>query len=316
MSVEIVFNELSAATPATHSSIGSRWMETLIRTVKSAVEGGCSRSIRTCIPFKEILLARDYPIVKWLNDPAIDRERSRYFLALATRHPALIDLPEKDNESLGYEFYFNGENCKGLGVAHIIDGLAVSFPSDKRWDTHQIQISKHFIENDSIEEECVSIHHASTPEHIGLLRQAISNLLLIDITNGNDLWRRRGELFPALTFCDNIAGVLQAMGLGDPHLMQIRKKLFELDRYARGWITGPYDRNQIPFKVTPEHKATKEQYAAERTFQAPGGQYHIFEEHGRITPGNWRIYFDPSVGPGRILVGYIGKKPPSAAFPS
>jgi hypothetical protein len=33
-----------------------------------------------------------------------------------------------------------------------------------------------------------------------------------------------------------------------------------------------------------------------------------------MTPGAWRIYFDPSIGPGMMHIGYIGRKLPTVKY--
>ena len=44
------------------------------------------------------------------------------------------------------------------------------------------------------------------------------------------------------------------------------------------------------------------------------GNEITFTWHGRMTPGAWRIYFDPSITPGMMYIGYIGQKLPTVKY--
>jgi hypothetical protein len=46
-------------------------------------------------------------------------------------------------------------------------------------------------------------------------------------------------------------------------------------------------------------------YGAERTFTSLDGTRRVFDWHVKV--GHWRIHFDPDVGPGKLLIGYVGK---------
>jgi hypothetical protein len=97
-------------------------------------------------------------------------------------------------------------------------------------------------------------------------------------------------------------------------LRQVAKRLGELERYFAGWNGGAFDPRALPMKVTTEHEATLQQYAEERTFVCPDGQKRLFHWHARMTPGAWRLYFDPDPESRRAIVGYIGKKPAGARY--
>ena len=46
----------------------------------------------------------------------------------------------------------------------------------------------------------------------------------------------------------------------------------------------------------------------ELTIKCPDTKERLFSWHLRMTPGAWRLYFSEELGPGKIIIGYIGIK--------
>jgi len=80
-------------------------------------------------------------------------------------------------------------------------------------------------------------------------------------------------------------------------------------------IEGAFAPDQLPFKATVESEPTLQKYHKERTFTCQDGNGITFSWHGRMTPGAWRIYFDPTIGHGMMQIGYIGPKLPTVNYP-
>ncbi len=162
----------------------------------------------------------------------------------------------------------------------------------------------------------VQIPHASNSFHIDELAGWIENRLKAGVQNGEDLWNRREELFPNLIFCNHVAKQILPLQPGDPLFRQIVKRLFELQTYCSAWNEGAFAPDQLLFKATVESESTMQKYSKERTFNCHGENEITFTWHGRITPGAWRIYFDPTIGPGMMQIGYIGPKLPTVKYPT
>lgn len=318
MDLEMVLNELSIKTPADNIHTARYWMSELIDTVRAASEAGVRRALRTHIDINFTVLADDYPLVRWRNDNDVDLEARRYFRLLVTQYPPLTDLPKLENEILAQDFFYMGDQASGLGVAYLLEGLAISFFSEPKWDSNTIRgIDRQWLEDDvNLLTDTIQVHHASRSQHILELSEWIRDRLRTAIQSGENLWNRRNELFPSLIFCENIKRQVCNLHAGNPLLRQIIKRLFEIDNYCRGWEIGPFDPDNLPFKATGENEATMNKYEKERTFNCPNNGEIAFVWHGRITPGAWRIYFDPSPGPGRMYIGYIGPKLPSVDYPT
>jgi hypothetical protein len=136
----------------------------------------------------------------------------------------------------------------------------------------------------------------------------IRDRLKIEVYNGLDLWNRKEELFPSLEFCENVNKQLQEIGNGEPILKQIIKRLLELEEYCKSWTAGSFNSDTIPCKVSPESNSRLKQFKEELTFKCPDGIKRIFSLHVRMTPGAWRLHFFTELGPGKIIIGYIGLK--------
>ena len=315
MDLEMVFNELSIDTPATSIWEAQQWMADFIDTIISASAAGINRVFRTHIDINNSLLAPEYPLSRWRNDAHVDLEARRYFRSIVSQYPPLDDLPEISNRMLSQDFFCQGRRAYGLGIAYLLESLAISLPSAKDWDVHEIEVEIEWLnEKEELISQNAQISHASNPSHIALLAGWITERFKTGVENGNDLWIRKEEMFPDLIFCDHVASQILPLQKGSPVFRQIVKRLFELQTYCSAWVKGPFSPDELPFKATVESEPTMQKHRNERTFTCPDGNEITFTWHGRITPGAWRIYFDLCIGPGMMHVGYIGPKLPTVKY--
>jgi len=316
MDLDMVLNELSISKPAPDIETAKEWMANLIHTARTASEAGVRRVIRTHIDINNTLLAKSYPLVKWRNDNQVDREMRRYFRSLVAQYPPLEDLPEVENERLSLDFIYDEKTAYGLGIAYLLECLCVSFMSHEIWMTTQLETERQWLdEDDNLASDSVNVYHASRPRHIRQLAAWIEKRLATGVENGADLWNRRAELFPSLLFCEHLQTALNKLHTNHPLFRPIIRRLFDIENYCRTWNSGSLSLDGLPFKAAAESKPTMQQYNKERTFTCPDGQVRTFSFHGRLTPFSWRIYFDPSTGPGRMIIGYIGPHLRTVRFP-
>ncbi|MEI6043956.1 MAG: hypothetical protein WCS37_06150 [Chloroflexota bacterium] len=313
MAVELVLNELSTQTLASDAQTARQIMSDLVQTIRKTTAYGVSKVFRCHSDFYATTLAPSYTLIQWLADKSIDQELRRYFRSLATQVPFLIDRPTEQSNALSFEFKYEGETAYGLGVAFLIDGLAVSLKSHPKWDTSSVEIE--LLQLDEAAEwvkESASVRHASCPEHLEQYAQWIRSCLKANIKTLEDLWKSRNTLFPSLSFCDEIEEQLQALKTRELMLHPVIKRLFELNDYAKTWQSGPFD-SQSLHKATPESQQTLDSYGDQRTFTCADGQPRIFSCHVRLTPDAWRIHFYP-LAPGQFFIGYIGPHLPTMKY--
>ncbi|MBD1892251.1 hypothetical protein [Coleofasciculus sp. FACHB-SPT9] len=316
MALEMVLNELSLCVPAANISTARQRMSDFIRTVRG-VKAQCGRqaTLRTQYDFYTTTLASDYPLRHWLNDSEVDREEQRFIKTLATKAPfsneiANLEIQDIENNLSNCEFRHQGELAIGLGVAYLLDALSVSFLFEPRWDCSRLDLTLTQFENEELIEEHLEIIHASRQHHVQEHAECIKkkNRRHAEELDGSDLWNRRDELFPSLEFCENVSQQIQSLSTSNPMLRQVVKRLFELEDYCKSWTSGAFNRDNLPSKATPESETRLQQFRQQLTFICSDGEKRIFSLHVRMTPGAWRLHFSVELGPGKIIIGYIGSK--------
>jgi len=150
------------------------------------------------------------------------------------------------------------------------------------------------------------VKHASKTEHITQHNKWIVLRIRSGIINGEELWRKRNELFPSLEFCGNVENQLKE--LSGLYLNQAIKKLFELELYFQNSAINFFNADLIPSKATQESESRKTEFRRKLTFLCPDGINRLFSWHLRMTPGAERLHFFPKIKERKFIVGYIGPK--------
>lgn len=318
MDLEMVLNELSLRPLANDVFDARQRMSEFMQAIVLATKAGVKKVLRTSSTLNAEELATGYPVARWLNDANVDRDMRRFFLMLATKAPFLVDINNPDVlDSFGLsDFYYGKYQAMGLGVAFLLDALAVSFRSDPIWDESYLQLRINQIDDDGeIAEVVENIPHASSSDHVHKHLPWISARVRSDtqavVREGVDIWQRKEVLFSRLYFCEQVKEQLKSLHHGDLRLKSILKRLYELEDFCNSWLDGPFDRNKIVSKATLESPVTLEKYSTERTFLCPDGVFRIFSWHVRLTPGAWRLYFYPLMEERKLIIGYIGPHLPT-----
>lgn len=306
----MVLNELSLQTPAPDIPTARERMSELIQTLRRATASGIKRILRTNSNINSLELAPGYPVARWRNDPESDREERRFFRTLSAKAPFWEDATEeiKDEFDLS-EVLYQGKPAMGLTFALVSDALPVSLLSDSKWDCSRLELQlRQLDDNEELIEESVEIVHASRSVHLGEHAEWIKNRIRITVGDGIELWQRRSELFPNLEFCEQVRPQVESLDATNPMFRQVLKRLFELEEYCQTWAIGTFNKDAIGRKVTPESESRLRQFADRLNIRCADGEYRLFSWHVRMTPGPWRLHFSVDLGPGRIIVGYIGPK--------
>ncbi|KAF3889641.1 MULTISPECIES: hypothetical protein [Nostocales] len=314
MDFDVILNELSLQNPAPNEAIARQWMSNFISTIKAIKDRGIKVSLRTKDDFHTTLLAPNYPLRRWLNDKEVDQIERGFIKTLATKSPFSTDLINsailniENNIGLS-EFCYQGEQVIGLGVAHILDTISVSLLSDEKWNCRYVNLEFRRIDEDGeLIDEVVKIVHASCKEHIQKHSEWFKYRIRTTVLDGLDIWNLREDLFPNLVFCDDVYKQVQSLNSGNPILRQVIKRLFEMEETCKNWTDGVFDMDSLPCKVSPESDSRLKRLKKELTFKCPDGNERVFSLHVRMTPGAWRLHFSVDLGPGKIIIGYIGLK--------
>lgn len=317
----MVLNELSLRISAEDIYTARQRMSDFMQMVVTATSHGVKRTIRTHSNLDSLELASGYPIARWRNDIDVDRDARRFFTTLITKSPFLNDVidPGVHNSFDLSDFFHDGDRAFGLGVAFLLEALAVSIRSEACWYAYKLQLTISQMGDDGeVTDSVVEIHHASSSnhvrEHMSWIKMRLQYAKQNALHDGMDIWNHKDEWFPNLYFCETVKERLSTIYHGDLILGQVLKKLQELEDYCNSWLDGPFDHTKINH-ATPESPATLETYGPEHTFQCHDGEFRKFSWHVRLTPGAWRMFFDPITEERRLIVGYIGPKLPTVLYP-
>ncbi|MEG4273884.1 MULTISPECIES: hypothetical protein [unclassified Microcoleus] len=311
MDLEMVFNELSARTLAPDISTARQWMSELIRTMVAAK--GCGlKGIRIQADFHAMILAESYPLSLWRNDPEVNKDERTFLKTLATKTPLSVDIPDIEIqikvEDPGCELSLQGIQSESFKVAYYLETLVISLHSELLWNASRINLDLIQIdENGELIVESVEVLHASQKNHVLEHADWIKKRQQTAVVDGLELWNRRTELFSSLEFCDRIRQQIES--LVEPKMLrQVVRKLFELDELSKNWTDGALDLDNLPSKVSPESESRLKEFKEQLNIECLDGKNRIFSLHVRMTPGAWRLHFCTELGPGKIIIGYIGPK--------
>ncbi len=300
-------NELSFVPPADDLAAGKIRAEQYVLTMRQATSRGIGRALQIPYDFWSTQLSSGYHLYNWRNDTSVERENRQFLVALATKMPYLADEAFLSSRWAELDCLWQTEKSLGLKAAYVSDGLALSLQSNSEWDRHEICCEIQAVTDSNIQCWTEKIHHASSPEHIKLQTSWILQRIQNTFRDGKDLWKRIGELFPLLDFCPGIEE--QMSNLPTIVAPGITRGLFYLNSYCMEWKSGPFNKTILQCNASPESEPTLNKYRKEHTFLCPDGNYRIFSWHAKL--GMCRIHFDPTLGAGRILVGYVGKHLPT-----
>jgi hypothetical protein len=311
--LEIVFNELSLQTLAAEINTARLWMEEFINTIRSVKPpSGFKRKLRTKSDFNYLLLAPDYRLVQWRNDPDIDPEKRRFIRTLQDKN----DPPLPDISDPGIEVIYQQQQAIGLYYAFVFNSLAISLQSDPQWNVDRLKVEVTTVDEEEFITTHESVLHASccnhVEEHYNWI-QAFQERIYQEVSNGVELWEQRRELFPNLEFCDPVKKQLEDILTRQLELQPVINILFELQKCCQNWDNGYFNLDGYSIEESGESKPTLDKYFKERTFRCPDGEERLFERHVKLRFCNWRIHFFP-VKPGQVIIGYIGRHLPTVKY--
>lgn len=309
--LELILNELSLKNYAPNLLKARELMSNLIETIKAVKGvGGTQVTLRSQYDFLDTILADNYPLRQWLNDRNVDKIERLFIKNLVRKSPFSAEVAHPEIQAIednigDIEFRYRGQSAIGLGVAYLLNTLSISLLSDQPWDTPYIEIEMTRLDD---EDEVARVRHISAKNHVTEHSEWIANKIRQNIQDGVDLWQSKAELFPHLEFCLNVERQLEQMVATNPIFQQILKRLSELEEAAHNWTEGSFNLDSLPSKVTPESESRLKDFSHKLTFMCPDGVSRLFSLHSRVTPGAGRLYFSLELGPGKIIIGYIGQK--------
>lgn len=315
--MQMIINDLSAKFPVDSVTEGRQIMNVFLNTYSEMKRIIVNDSVLMDQNYYSFVLAKDYRIEQWRNDPAVDVENKRRFRSLLNKS-VVYDSMEFDTESECSVIIEDKEyRSTGCLLVHETDGVAISFLSEECWREPELRGNYISLDDEAnIAELPVKIPNVSCEENVkyfGEKYEEKKEEWRREIRSGQDILKYRDMVFPNLIFCENaINGCCDNVGVVEAG--QVYKRLLELQRAAEQ-MGQQFEKESLP-KATPETSVTLEQYAVEHTFLMPDGNAQLFSWHIRFTGGYaGRIFFHPDAIQKKIYVGHIGHKLPTKKYP-
>lgn len=320
MNFDLILNELSLGNLASNEQTAQQLMSEFIKTIKAIKAQGVKVNLRTKDNLYTIIIAPNYPIRRWFSDA---NELERVFIkTLATKTPFSSDIANSEiqdieNNASLCEFNYQGKLAVGLGIAYVLNTIAISFLSEECWDCSRLELEyRWFNKNEELVYEIVEVIHASrsshVQEHIDFIQQ-IKERIREGVDDGVELWQRREELFPNLEFCETVKKQLENIRTGQLELQPVVNTLSEMQKCCENWNEGYFNLEKYPVEESGESRVTLDRYAEERTFLCLDGQERLFERHIKLRFCNWRIHFFAEK-PGKVIIGYVGRHLPTVKY--
>lgn len=204
-----------------------------------------------------------------------------------------------------------GVPAAGAGAAHLLNAPAVALGGVPRWEIDPLEILLGRMSEDddgTLEEMVVEVIHLCLPEQVDARAALLRERILRAVSGGNDLWRRKNELFPRLDFCDSVERQICGLSGNEFYFQRVVEALARLDASLAVWTSGPLHPGM---EHSPESQATLTHgsYGPMRDFVCPDRQTRRFKNHLKLFSNNWRIYYWETrlaEDGGRAFVGYVG----------
>ena len=301
MTMMVFLNELSAPQGRLDIHQGKAVMNALVGVLKAVKTKRSNMVLHSASPMKGMALGDLYSVGQWCNDPE-SKERWLWLRALQNKSPFEVGLENS------IEYKHDKVKAEGLGLSHLFGGLAVSFAHGEIWDDSTVSLVKHFLREDDsggavLEEETVETFHACHPDHVTSHADWLETACVTPVVDGEDLWNRRGDLFPHLDFLPRTESQVRKLLPGHPWLRAVADRLKELDSAVAGWQPATM-RYPDWCNVTPEGENRKKLC----WFNDIDGKKRLFDLHARFTPGCGRLHLRLDPTNSKARVAHIGDK--------
>lgn len=313
MPLQIFLNDLSSNQDALPHATAVSYLKVLVAT---------TRSVRQIDP--AVVLNSNTPIgllslgigttVAMIRNSGHCVEENLFLKTLQDRSPlvqSLVDLNGPDPGEFEYKIQMAapikaGVRAEALGLAHLLNGLALSLPSHAYWENAAISLDRTqlTLDGDLISTE-VSARNACYPAQVRTHEDALRELNRPTFRDGSELWRIRSDLLPNLRFISRTRAQLEGILEGDPVLDSIWLKLQGLDQAISDWQRTGSAHPIFPFNTRPESRTRLPLVE----FTDDNGVVRQFSQHVYFSPGEGRLHFDLEINPVRhAIVGHIGRK--------
>lgn len=259
--------------------------------------------------------------VRWLGElltkaHLLGEATSEQSRRLSTCQPVRCEaktLPPSELE-FGPDGRYDRDAGRPLVYCAITGGIAVSFPSERAWNGERMTVVfDELVPDDDIERVRKEVDNLSRSQDAGAIGYRCQEPSESP-RSGTDLWRRRKELFPHLTFGPDVEGHLAK--LNPERLPTLVNRLADLDDSAAAWPDAGGAEPPWTGRVNDESKSVKKnaKWRDARRFRSATGEPVLFLWHARFGKAE-RIHLRFDKLTREIEIGYVGRKLPTKRFP-
>lgn len=293
-----VLNELSHPTDELSDEQAKATVGTLIGVLKALKKIRPQLELHSDAPLPSINLGRHRTLASLRASPST-LEEWQFLRGLNNR---AFDM-NAEVQDLSIDYEYNGTPCVGLGLAHALESLAVSFAGEQ-WDRTAIELlCRELDPTGEINSSTVTARHAASTSNVTALHTWLNTVPLVYAADGMELWNNRENHFPSLRFLPRTQEQLISLQNGSSALAPVNERLWQLQSAAHNWAANA----PLPVflsKVTPEY----EQRRNRCYFESLASGEQLFDLHARYTPGAGRIHFWCNTANRTIEVAHIGEK--------
>jgi hypothetical protein len=190
-------------------------------------------------PILSLQFGDGYSAGQWLNDPET-RDYISLLLTTQNRAPMRFGLDPAFVDEVDLQYTFEGATADALGLAHLANGLAVSFKLGSRWNTNFLDVDRCYLTEDEngalvLLSDHVSIRHASDRDHVRSHRDWLQSAGHAAIESFEQFEAERAMRYPNLRFLDRALQQLTAILPGEPWWTAVLARLEELQEAVTEW---------------------------------------------------------------------------------
>lgn len=296
-------NELSFPIGPLDEAAARESAKGLIDTLRKLRQLHANAALHSSSPLTQIQMGEGVWLGSLLGD-AQYRDEWRFLRGFENRAPFRVGLGE--TYAMDCEYRFQGTTAEGLGIAHTVGTLGVSFGFDP-WLQPVVELERtYLLENGDTEQQMVEVQHASLPSHLVTHEEWLRRQPLSAIADGDELWVERDTLFPHLRFLPRSEAQIREFKAGELRFLSAASAMMDLELAVAGWDTVADAQPNFLSKTTPEHEMRRKKFK----FPDLSGTERYFDMHSRYTPGAGRVHFWLDRANGQAQVAHVGEKVP------
>ena len=296
-------NELSSPSGPLDEAATRESAKGLIDTLRALRRVHASAALHSSSPLTQIQLSEGVWLGGLFND-AQYRDEWRFLRGFENRAPFRVGMGE--TFGMDTEYHFQGASAEGLGLAHLVGTLGISFGFDP-WLQPTVELERtYFLEDGNEAQDTVQVQHASLPEHLVTHDEWLRRQPLSAIADGDELWAERDTLFPNLRFLPRAEAQIRVLKAGELRFLSAANALMDLELAVAVWDTATDAQPNFLSKTTPEGETRRKKFK----FHDLSGSERYFDMHSRYTPGAGRVHFWLDRAHRQAQVAHVGEKVP------